>query len=419
MKIIFLAENFPPEKNAQASRVFERARYWVRWGHDVTVITCAPNFPEGKVYPGYKNAWRQIEIRDGIRIVRVKTFIAANRGSIGRIIDFLSFMFTGFLAGLFQAQPDVVVASSPQFFAAVAGWAVSKCKRRPFVFEISDLWPDSIVAVGAMGPNVALRLLERFELFLYHQSAAVVALTNAFKGNLVNRGIPAGKVNVVINGVELDLFQPRPKNLELAAQTGLLPDDFVIGYIGTLGMAHGLENVFDAAERVRGSRVKFLLMGPGAERDKLIAEAESRRLSNVLILPAQPRERMPEYWSLCDVALAHLKNSPLFTTVIPSKIFEAMGMGLPILLVAPEGEASKIIESQQVGLWVPAGDPHALAEAALLLAGNADLRSKFAEASRAAAPRHSRERQAREMLNTLRSVVERRDDSVPAIAVGD
>lgn len=401
MKILFLADNFPPEKNAQASRVFERARYWVRWGHEVTVITCAPNFPEGKVYPGYKNSWYRRETRDGIQVIRVKTFIAPNRGTVTRILDFLSFMFAAFAAGLFQPRPDVVAATSPQFFAAVAGWALSKCKRRPFVFELSDLWPDSIVAVGAMRPGFALRLLEKFELYLYRQSAAIVALTRSFKQNLMRRGIPAERVSVVLNGVELDVFQPRPRNLALAAEAGLRPDDFVLGYIGTLGMAHGLENVLDAAERVRGSRIRFLLMGPGAEREKLIAETRRRHLDNVLILPAQPKDRMPDFWSLCDVALVHLKDTPLFKTVIPSKIFEAMGMGLPVLLVAPPGEASELVTSARIGMCAPAGDPQALAEAALLIAGNPALLGQFAAASRAAAPRHSRERQATEMLAAL------------------
>lgn len=405
MKILFLADNFPPEKNAQASRVYERARYWVQWGHDVTVVTCAPNFPEGKVYPGYRNRWRQAETRDGIRVVRVKTFIAANRGNVLRILDFLSFMLAAFVAGLAEPRPDVVVATSPQFFAAVAGWALSKFKRRPFVMELSDLWPDSIVAVGAMRPNPALKLLEQVELFLYRHAAAIVALTHAFKRNLTGRGIQPDKIDVVRNGVELSLFQPRPRDWQLAAEVGISPGDFVLGYIGTLGMAHALDKVLDAAGQFAGSNVKFMLLGPGAERESLIEEAQRRRLDNVLILPAQPKERMPAFWSLCDVALVHLKNTPLFKTVIPSKLFEAMGMGLPVLLAAPAGEASEIVVKEGVGIWIPPEDPSALAAAAERLRSDADLRTGLADASRAAACRHTRESQAREMLDSLSAVV--------------
>lgn len=401
MDILFIADNFPPERNAQASRVFERACFWVKWGHSVTVVTCAPNFPEGKVFDGYRNAWYHVEQVSGIRVVRVKTFISANRGSIRRTLDFLSFMVTAFCAGLFQRRPDLVVATSPQFFAAVSGLALSAVRRVPFVFELSDLWPDSIVAVGAMKPNFALRALERVELFLYWQSARIVALTHSFKDNLTRRGIPPEKIAVVLNGVDVDRYSPRSKDPVLAARWGIAPGEFVVSYIGTLGMAHGLSNVLDAAEALRYTRVRFLLVGPGAEREILIAEAQRRSLSNVTFVSAQPREAMPGFWSLSDIALVHLKNTPLFGTVIPSKIFEAMGMGLPILLVAPEGEASRIIEGEQVGWWIPAAEPESLAAAIRRLQSEPELVREFAKASREAAPRHSRERQAREMLSVL------------------
>ncbi|MBI3709090.1 MAG: glycosyltransferase family 4 protein [Proteobacteria bacterium] len=405
MRILFLSENFPPETNAAATRVYERACYWVRWGHQVTVITQAPNFPQGRLFPGYRNAWRRIETMDGIRVVRMKTFIAPNRGTLRRTLDFLSFMVTGVAGGLGERRPDVVVATSPQFFAAVAGWALAVMRRIPFIFELGDLWPASIVAVGAMRPSLALRLLERVELFLYRRAAAVVALTRAFKDNLVQRSIAADKIAVVLNGVDLPRYAPRPRDTELQAAWGLR-DKFVLGYVGTLGMAHGLGNVLDAAERLRDdTAIRFLLVGPGAERDMLEAEAKRRGLGNVVFAPPQEKAMMPRVWSLCDVALVHLKPSPAFAEVIPSKIFEAMAMGLPLLLAAPQGEASTLIEAERVGLCVPAGDPAALAEAARLLASNDRLRLALATASLAAAPRHSRETQARDMERVLERVL--------------
>lgn len=400
MDILFLADNFPPERNAQASRVYERACYWVRWGHRVTVITCAPNFPEGKVYPGYKNKLYQVEYMDGIRVVRVKTFIAPNVGKVLRIIDFLSYMVAAFLAGLIQPRPTVVAATSPQFFAAVAGWALAAARRLPFVLEVSDLWPESIVAVGAMKRNLALRVIESLELFLYDRAARVVVLTPAFKENLVSRGVSGRKADVVLNGVDLSRFAPRPRDPELACAWGLSETDFVVGYIGTVGMAHGLHNVLEAAAGCP-DRIRFLIIGPGADRDRLVAEAERRGLHNVQFIPPQPKQTIPTYWSLCDVALVHLRGAPLFTTVIPSKIFEAMGMGLPILMVSPEGEASRLVLREGAGIWVPPDDPVALRDAVLLLEHNLELRRQLAERSRLAAPRYSRERQAREMLSVL------------------
>ncbi|RAU21806.1 glycosyltransferase WbuB [Paramagnetospirillum kuznetsovii] len=405
MRILFLTENFPPETNAAATRVSERALYWIRAGHQVTVLTCAPNFPGGKVFDGWENRWRQIDDVGGIRVVRVKTYIAPNEGFAKRILDFVSFMITAFVAGLLEPRPDVVVSTSPQFFAAVGGWALAAARRVPFVFELGDLWPRSITAVGAMRDSVVIRWLERLELFLYRHSAAVIALTRAFKDDLIRRGIPAEKIAVVINGVDLPRYAPRPRDAELAAQWGL-GDSFVIGYVGTHGMAHGLINVLDAASLLHDApRVKFLLVGAGAERQMLMDEAKRRGLSNVVFGPPQPKDMMPRVWSLCDVALVHLKDSPAFAEVIPSKIFEAMGMGLPLLLVAPRGEASHIVEADAAGLFVAAADPKGLAEAARRLESDAALRSSLAAASLAAAPRHTRERQAELFIQALDLVV--------------
>jgi len=310
MRILFLTENFPPETNAAATRVYERALYWLKAGHQVTVITCAPNFPHGRLFEGYENRWHQVENMDGLRVVRVKTYIAANRGTVRRSLDFVSFMVTAFSAGLFEKRPDVIAATSPQFFAAVGGWLLSAARRVPFVFELGDLWPASIVAVGAMRPSLPIRIIEKFELFLYRRSAAVVALPHAFKANLVRRGIDAGKIAVVINGVDLWRYTPGARDPELAAEWNV-EGKFVAGYVGTHGMAHALTNLLDAAERLRNDEsIRILLAGAGAERDALIAEADKRRLSNVIFMPPQPKERMPKVWRLCDVAVVHLKKLP-------------------------------------------------------------------------------------------------------------
>jgi glycosyltransferase involved in cell wall biosynthesis len=405
VNILFITENFPPETNAAATRVYERALYWVKWGHAVTVITQAPNFPQGRLFPGYHNYWREVEDVDGIRVVRVMTFISANRGVVRRALDFLSFGLTATWAGLCERKPDVVCATSPQFFAAVAAWLVGKAKRVPFVFELGDLWPLSISAVGAMKKGRALEWLEKLELRLYRDAAAVAALTHAFKRNLVSRGIDPAKIHVVLNGVDLPRYAPRPRE-EILAAAGGLTGRFGVGYVGPLGMAHGLANVLDAAARlVDETRIRFLFVGAGAEREMLVDAADERALPNVIFAPPQPKEEMPTVWSLCDVALVHLKDSPAFAEVIPSKIFEAMAMGLPILFAAPAGEASALIERHGAGLCVPAGDPDALAQAVLALADDSEGRTRLARAGLAAAPQHSRETQAREMLAVFETAV--------------
>ena len=271
--------------------------------------------------------------------------------------------------------------------------------------ELGDLWPASIIAVGAMRPGRVIRLLEKMELFLYRQSAAVVSLTESFRRNLTRRGIDPGKISVVMNGVDLPRYGPRPKDGELQ-KSWSLQGKFVVGYLGTLGMAHGLANVLDAAALLRErDDIQFLLVGPGAERRALIAEAQRRGLANVTFADAQPKDAMPRVWSVCDVALVHLKDSPVFAEVIPSKMFEAMAMGLPLLVAAPTGEATRIAEEDKAGLCVAAADPAALAEAVSRLKTDDDLRNAYAARALAAAPSHSREAQARSMLDILQSVL--------------
>lgn len=401
MNILFLTDNFPPETNAIASRVFERARYWVRWGHTVTIITSVPNFPEGKVYSGYKNRWHQIELIEGIKVVRVKTFIAKNQGFFFRTLDFISYSVPAIFASLFQKNQDIVVATSPQFFVACTGWIVAILKRRNFILEIADLWPASIVGVGMLRAGFLLTLLEKLELFLYKQADALIVLTSSYKKNMVERGIEESKIHVILNGVELDRYKPTTKDRQLAQELHI-ENSFVIGYIGTLGMAQGLENVLDTAELLRkNARVRFLFVGSGAARDSLLAEKEKRNLSNVIFVGAQPKESVQRYWSLCDVVLVHLKDMPIFKTVIPSKLFEAMGMGLPILLVAPEGEASQLVCEEGTGIWIKPNDPKLFYETLQLLQQDS-LRKKMREQSISYAPMHTREKQAHEMSEVFK-----------------
>jgi len=401
MHVLFLSDNFPPETNAPASRLHEHARRWVAAGHRVTVVTCAPNFPAGRVHEGYRNRWYQREVVDGIDVVRVKTFISANKGFALRTLDYLSFMVAAFFAGLVQRRPDVVVGTSPQFFAAVGAWALAFVRRRPFVFELRDIWPASIEAVGATKSGRVLRFFERVEMFLYRRAAKIVAVTNSFKAELVRRGIDGAKIEVVTNGVDLSRYAPAPRDEDFARELGL-EGKFVVGYVGTHGMAHALSNVLDAAARLRDrADVHFLFVGDGAARADLVARAEAEGLANVTLSPPLPKDRMPAVWSLCDVALVHLKDTPLFETVIPSKMFEAMGMATPILIACPEGEASGIVRDHGAGRVVAPEDPDALADAVRELADDAEGTRRLAERGLAAAPRFSRDRLAAWMLHHL------------------
>jgi colanic acid biosynthesis glycosyl transferase WcaI len=404
MRILFLSDNFPPETNAPATRLYEHATRWVRDGHEVTVITCAPNFPEGVLFPGYRNAWRQVETIDGIRVVRVKTYITANEGFLKRTLDYMSFMVMAFLMGLLERRPDVIVSTSPQFFCAIGAWALSVAKWRPYVFELRDLWPASIVAVGAMKESLAIRVLEWIELFLYRHADAIVSVTESFREDLVSRGIPREKIHVVLNGVDLSRYEPRPRDAALAREFGL-EGKFVAGYMGTHGLAHALPKVLEAAERLKGrSDIAFFFAGAGADRARVERIVAERGLTNVKLIPRQPKERMPALWSLCDLALVPLRDDPVFTTVIPSKIFESMGMGVPILMSLPEGEATRIIRRTGSGVCVPPEDSDAMATEIERLAANPAEVAALRAAALAAAPQFSRDAGAERMAAVLKSI---------------
>ena len=418
LRILFVTENFPPEVNAAATRVYERACYWVKAGHEVTVVTCFPNFPQGKIYKGYRQSLYDISTIDGIRVIRLPTYVARNEGFARRTLDFLTFMIVSVVAGAFLRRPDVVVATSPQFFSAVAGWAIGVIKRRPFVFEVSDLWPASIVAVGAMSRGRAYRSLEALELFLYRRAAAVVVLTASFREDLIRRGIEPGKIAVVINGVDLLRYQKSSKDAQLTEELKL-SGKFVLGYIGTHGMAHGLENAVAAAELLREeTRFRLLLVGDGAAKPALEAQVQRAKLENVIFVDAQPKSMMPRIWSVCDAALIHLKNEAIFSEVIPSKMFEAMAMGLPLLLAAPAGDASGILEREAAGVRVSSSNPAALAEEAQRWMDNPQLVREYADSSLRAAPRYSRQRQADAMIEVLVAASLGRGDAVSSISSG-
>lgn len=398
MHILFLTDNFPPEGNAPATRTYEHAIRWVEAGHKVTIITCAPNFPEGKVFEGYTNRWYQIHNLDGINVVRVKTFITANEGFGKRILDYLSFMVTGFIAGLFQNKPDVIVATSPQFFCACAGWALSTVRRKPFVFELRDIWPASITAVGAMKDSLAIRVLEKIEMFLYRRADSIVSVTHAFKKELIERGVDGEKIEVVLNGVDLTKYEPSSsKDTDLAKQYDL-EGKFVAGYIGTHGMAHGLEHIVGVAERLQNNDdIRVLFAGGGAARQKVVDLVERKQLKNVVLIDRQPKEMMPKLWSLCDVSLVPLVNSDLFRTVIPSKIFECMGMGIPTIMSVPEGEATEIIRETDSGLVVESESVDKITAAVLKLQEDKELYQRIRNNSIKAAPKYSRDIMAIDM----------------------
>jgi glycosyltransferase involved in cell wall biosynthesis len=312
------------------------------------VITCNPNFPQGKLYKGFKNRFYKRELIDGITVIRVWTYITANEGFVKRTLDYLSFAFMASLVGLFQ-KTDVIIATSPQFFTTWAGCFLGFVKRKPWVFELRDLWPESIATVGAMQKGKLYSLLESIELFLYRNADLIIPNTPAFKKNLIARGIDENKIHVIPNGANVSLFQPQPKDQDLLKKLNL-QDKFIFGYIGTHGMAHSLEFIIESLNEIKEPNIHFLFVGDGAAKKSVLSKAEELKLKNVTFLDPVPKEEISKYISIIDVALVPLKASDTFKTVIPSKIFESCAMNKPIL-IGVDGQAREIIEEFNVGVY--------------------------------------------------------------------
>ena len=352
---------------APAARAYELSKIWKDRGHQVTIVTGVPNHPTGVLYEGYKNKLFQREVIDGIEVIRVYVLLAPNKGFFRRTLNYLSFMITSFLAAM-RLKPvryDVVLATSPQFFNAVSGYLVSKIRQRPFIFEVRDLWPESIVAVGALKNNRIIRLLEGIEWFLYKNARHIVAAVEGIRTNLTERGIPPEKISLVPNGVDLEMFRPRSKAGAVCDQYGL-QDHFVVSYIGTHGMAHALDQVLLAADRLKNEKIFFLFIGEGAEKDKLIRIKQEMGLDHVHFIGRQPRERIPLFIAASDACLASLSRTDFFAYALPSKLFEFMACARPIILSA-KGASRQLIESAQCGIGVEPEQPEALAEAILKL----------------------------------------------------
>lgn len=347
MKILFLSDNFPPEVNAPAIRTYEHCREWAALGHEVTVITCAPNFPNGKLFEGYKNKVSQIEIIDKIRVIRVWSYMTANSGTTKRILDYLSYAWMAFWRGLF-VKTDVIIGTSPQFFTINAAYILSVCKRKKWILEVRDLWPESIKAVGAIKNSKTISILEKVELFLYRKATRIIVVTDSFKDNIVNRGIRASKISVIKNGIIKEKFQNFTNNPQLRSSLGISENKIIVGYVGTHGLSHRLDFIIRAAVQLQEKFI-FLFIGDGAEKKSLISLKKSIAAQNVILIDSKSQEDILPYLHLIDISLVNLRRSETFKTVIPSKIFEAAACRKPILL-GVEGEAKDLIEKYHAGL---------------------------------------------------------------------
>lgn len=383
MKILFITHYFPPEGNAPASRTYEHARRWIAQGAEVTVITSNPNVPHGRLYPGYRNRLRQVEYLDGIRVVRVWTYLAANAGNFRRTLNYLSFMFSAVIASFSCPRANVIAATSPQFFCGWAGVIASRLLRLPFVLEIRDIWPDSIAAVGAINHQLPLRFLGHLEQLMYRAADQIVTVGDGYQEALVQRGVASNKISVIPNGADLDLFKQTP-SCENDPQTTVGASLFSCVYVGTIGMASGLDLVLQAAKFLQNQKhhqFHFRIIGDGADRERLQRDSERLKLTNVTFTGLVKKGDIPKHLQSASVCLVHLRRDALFETVLPSKLFEAMAMAKPIIL-GVRGSAAKVLEEAKAGIPINPEDSTELIQALRTLQESPTLCRKLGKSGR-------------------------------------
>jgi glycosyltransferase involved in cell wall biosynthesis len=405
MNILYVSQYFPPEMGAPAARVHELSREWARMGHHVTVLTGFPNHPVGRIRDEYRRrAWRLTirETVDGVSVVRTMLYPAANRGSLGRMLNYASFCASAIVRGAVLERPDVVIGTSPQLLSAAAGLVLAKRFQCPYVFEVRDLWPESLTAVGAAGEQSALyKALWHVATRLYREADLVVPVTQGFVPAIEAYG-PSAPIVVVENGVDTERFRPPQDRTGLRRALGF-EGRFVVSYIGTVGMAHGLDTLLESAAllQTRLPAALVLVVGEGAERARLEQLARARGLANVRFAGERPRAEIPDLVGASDACLVMLKQSEVFKTVLPSKLLEFMSCGTPAV-VTVDGFARELITEGNAGIYVPAGSAEALADGIVALHGDPQQRAQLGAGGRAfALRRFSRARKAAEYIQAL------------------
>ena len=406
MKILFLTDNFFPETNAPAKRTLEHCKKWSEMGFEITVITGVPNFPKGKIFNGYKNKIYQIEKIHGIIVKRVWTFIYPNKGFFLRVLDYLSFMFSSLVCGLLSAKKDVIIATSPQFFTLISGFIISKIKKIPLVLEIRDLWPESIVSVGVMKEkSFLITFLKKIAISLYNQSELIVCVTNSFKNDLIKKGVNENKIKVIPNGFEIDKsLKPSESINKVLRRYGINNDKFIISFTGTIGMAHGLEIILDAASQVSDDII-FFVIGEGARKKILIDKAKKRSINNIFFIDHLEWQEIVNINQIIDVHLVHLIKNDEFKKVIPSKVFESMALKKPIIM-GVDGESRKILDDAECSINIEPENANDLVKAIYYFKNNPEeIDRKGIKGLNYMLKNFSREILANKMIENIKSLV--------------
>ncbi|WP_407306591.1 glycosyltransferase family 4 protein [Desulfosporosinus sp. SB140] len=374
MRILMLTQYFPPESGAAQVRLKEVAKGLQRNGHEVTVVTAFPNHPSGIIPPEYQGHWRMKDEVDGIPVWRTWIYPVQRGRFWKRLLNYFSFVFSSFWGLSKAGKQDTLFFESPPLFLGITALIYGWFTRTRIIMNISDLWPESAVALGLVNNRWMIGAAEWLEKLLYRRAWKISSQTEGIRSSLLKRGVPEHKVTFLPNGVNLDLFAPRERDQALALMLGIQEEDFVLIYAGTMGYAQGLESVIKTAELLREEPgICFLFVGDGTEKPMLEALVKEKGLDNVSFVEFQPVQKMPRYFSLASASIVPLKKNKLFEGARPSKMFPALGSAVPVIY-SGEGEAAELVLSSGGGVVVEPENSEALAQAILELKSNPNRR---------------------------------------------
>lgn len=414
MRVVLVSQYFPPETGGPPNRAVSLAHGIRAAGHEVTVLAEKPSHPEGAIWPDYRGGLSQRRTWDGIPVIHTWVHATPRKTIWARVANHVSFFFAAILASrLVGGRIDVVLSTSPPLFAAAAGWAIARLRRAAHVLDVRDLWPDIAVAMGELRQPLWIRLSKRLEGALYRSADAVTAVTESFCATISAHRGPLAAVHLVRNGSEIRCFRHRGDIAAARSRVGLegCEKRFVLAYVGNLGLAQGLGHVVEAAQLLAQAddRVQIVLVGSGPVEARLRQHAARSGLANLLFVPRVDQERAADWMAAADALLVSLANVEMLRQFVPSKLYDALAVGRPVLLAA-YGEARSILEASGGGIAYPPEDALALATAVRRLRGDPELRRRLGHDGAAYAREHcDRAQHARALVDILEDVVRGRN----------
>ncbi len=406
--ILLIHQAFVSPSEAGGTRHYELAQHLIRRGHNFTIVASDLSYLTGQRTVEGKGLVKEQAI-DGVGILRAYTYPSLHKSFVWRIVSFLSFMLTSVWAAFRAGPVDLVIGTSPPIFQAFSAWLVAFLRRKPFLLEIRDLWPEFAIDMGVLKNPILIRLSRWLERFLYWCATHIMVNSPAYRAYLIQKGLPESKISVIPNGVDTKMFDPALDGSMIRQELGL-DGKFVITYAGALGLANDLGIVLRAANCLRDdSRIHFLLVGDGKERSKLEAETKRLALSNVTFAGPRPKTMIPHILAASDACLATLQDIPMFRTTYPNKVFDYMAAGRPTLL-AIDGVIREVVEAAHGGIFIPPGNAEALAEATRALSQNLEQGRLMGQSARAYVVEHfDRDQQAEQLIDLLHRMIHKRD----------